>query len=230
MSQSLATAAELVRVQKLYLRLLYCEQTARVFAADSTTLLAQWGLPLRWREVLPDTTSRGHRNEMHGRRVLAADDLKMVFEATLRRLGAGETTRDSILQARWFSDFLSSEAFFDPSWSLPHPMGIGRGYEGHSRFFFWARDAFHLRSPQADLMLRDDLYLDFAACMDQRMVDAVDPDWDRFKSGFFWSQVPNAQTPCRGLDRERRVLSVDRANAREELVSLGLMDMDRLEP
>ncbi|MCB9765941.1 MAG: hypothetical protein H6739_39570 [Alphaproteobacteria bacterium] len=219
---------ELVRVQRLHLKLLYCERTAQAFAEDPEAVLALWRVPSHWSACLPDPLSEGHRAEMHGRRLLAAQDLEMVFAATLRHLGARDA-REALGQ-RWLSAFLSSDAFFEPRFSLPDPVGVGRAYEGYSRFFFWARDAFGLRRPGADEGLRDDLYLDFAACLDQRKVTALDPAWDALQSGFFWSVRPGHPSPCRGLTRDREVFTDRRPDARERLLAEGLLDLDGLEP
>lgn len=79
---------------------------------------------------------------MHGRWVLAIQDLLSVFQATITRIMGGRCEQVEILRSQWVRDYLSSDCFFDPQWSLPHPTGIGRAYEGHSRFFFGAETTF----------------------------------------------------------------------------------------
>ena len=219
---------ELVRVQRLYLRLLYSVDTVRAFAEDPIAVLALWGIDARWQGLLPNPATAGHAAEMYGRRVLAAQDLSIMFDATLRRLCGGDDSAEAVISSPWFFAFLDSEAFFDPSRSLPHPNGIGRAYEGHSRFFFWARDALGLRAPSADTAVRDDLYLDFAAGLDAQMVRATDPSWERLKYGFFWVQAPGTTGPCRGLTSHREVFTV--ADTASALAARGLLDLDGLDP
>lgn len=223
-------ADQLVNVQRLCLKLLYCANTVAALETDQAALLARCGVEPRWMPLLPDTRSHGHRAEMHGRRVLCAQDLAIVFDATLKRLVGPSYDTQAIISTPWFSAFLSSDAFFDPLWSLPHPAGFGRAYEGCSRFFFWARDAFGLRLFGADVLLRDDLYLDFAAWLDSQVVNAVDPAWSQLVRGFFWAQVPETGGPCRGLDCNRVVFVVTSPVARSSLESQGLVDLDRLKP
>ena len=230
MSHSELAQAELIQVQKLHLRLLYCAQTVRDFESDREAVLARWQVPARWGALLPDPSTPGHRAEMHGRWVLAIQHLLSVFQATITRIMGGRCEQVEILRSQWVRDYLSSDCFFDPQWSLPHPTGIGRAYEGHSRFFFWGRDYFSLRSQSAEVLLRDDLYLDFAACLDQRMVDAVDPAWEDLKHGYFWAVTPGDSSACRGLTAERKVFTVRRPEASSYLAQRGLVDLDRLNP
>ncbi len=219
---------ELVAVQRLYFRLLYCQRTVESYDLDPDAILRAAGLATSWRAQLPNTASKGHRAEMHGRRALVAQDLAVVYRATLDRLHPPEASTPAILAASWFSEFLSSPHFFDPAWSLPHPNGVGRAYEGHSRFFFWARDAFGLRRGDAVVALRDDLYLDFAAHLDQAQVHAVEPVWAKFRHGFFWLSVPGTDGPCRGLNKDREVFTLRQAEAAKYLSAQRLSDLDRL--
>lgn len=48
MSHSELAQAELIQVQKLHLRLLYCAQTVRDFESDREAVLARWQVPARW--------------------------------------------------------------------------------------------------------------------------------------------------------------------------------------
>ena len=222
---------ELVRVQRLHMRLLYDQPLAAAYAEAPDDVLRAHDLPSRWRRALPESGSEGHLAEMYGRRVLAAQELLLVYAATLAHLvPAPPATDTQIIERPWFTEFLASDVFFEPEHSLPHPTGLGRGYEGYGRFFFWARDAFALRTPQADLQLRDDLYLDLVAYLDNAKAGASDPGWQRLSRGFFWSTKPLTDSPCRGLTSERKVFRRDEPRARQALQAQGLCDMDELTP
>jgi len=224
-------AHEVASAQRFYFRLLYCRNTVEAFRAHPERVLRAAGLKEDWARLLPDCDSRGHRAEMHGRRLLAAQELQDSYRSTLARIigNAGFTEAD-IIDADWFQDFLGSPEFLNPRWSLPHSTGIGRGYEGLSRFFFWARDYFGLAEPGADRWLRDDLYLDFAAFLDQAQANAVDPFWNRLRSGFFWRVEPGQATPCRGLTKHRQVFRSASPDAAGRLAGEGLVDLDRFSP
>lgn len=223
--------AELIAVQRLHIRLLYDQALVREYAADTEGVLARHNLPARWRSVLPDPKSENHEAEMYGRRVQAAQELLNVFSASLAHLvGEPPATDRQIIGAAWFGEFLGSDVFFEPGWSLPHPAGYGRAYDGYSRFFFWARDAFGMRAPGAPMLLRDDLYLDMAANLDNQKIGATDPGWARLSNGFFWLIEPGTGGPCRGLDKNRVVFHREGERAREALAAEGLCDLDELMP
>lgn len=220
----------LVSVQQLHFRLLYCTRTVAEFESCPASCLAGWGLNFHWQRLLPETRSEGHRTEMRGRRIQAAQELMPAFQSTFENLLPRPVSGFDVAQAPWFQEFLSSDEFFDPAWSLPHPSGIGRAYEGYSRFFFWARRHFEIRASGADLAFRDDLYLDFAARLDLQQVTAKGPQWDRLRKGFFWPVQPGTRGPCRGLSEERRVISAAEEDAVVRLQAMGLCNLDLLEP
>lgn len=221
-------AAELVRVLRFHVKLLYSARVASEFAANPAGTLGQWGLGEYWRDVLPDPSSPGFAAEVHGRRIMAANDLLATYGATLRHLdcaGAGD-----ILNRPWFVSYLDSPEFFEERFSLADTTGVGRGYEGYSRFFFWARTHLKPVDPRARLALRDDLFLDFAAAVDARKRGALDPTWDVLQSGFFWSVQPATDFPCRGLSADRKVVTDGQPGARGRMLGAGLIDLDSLYP
>lgn len=219
--------AELRRVQAVHLRLLYSEDFINEYRSDADAVFRKWGLPGHWRGLLPDPASDGFLAEVHGRRVMAAEDVYASYAATLSHLGCN-SVRD-LYRAPFFLTYLGSMEFFDHAHSLPDPTGVGRGYEGYSRFFFWFRRHFGITRTQ-QLAVRDELYLDFAAEVDSRKRGALDPYWDRFQHGMFWSQVPGAMSPCRGLSPRREVITRSTSYARRELMACGYVDLDEVEP
>lgn len=223
--------AEMIEAQRLHIRLLYDEPLAKEYEASPEAVLERHGLGDRWQLLLPDPSTDGHKAEMYGRRVLAAQELMNVFSASMVHLVEEQPPTDrQIVNAPWFKAYLASNVFFEPSWSLPHPAGFGRAYDGYSRFFFWARDHFGLREEGARVLFRDDLYLDMAAHLDNAKVGAIDPDWERLSNGFFWSVTPKTASPVRGLSANREVFRHDDEGAKARLVAEGLCDLDELMP
>ncbi|KFA94043.1 hypothetical protein [Archangium violaceum] len=222
---------ELARAQGLYMRLLYCRQTVAAFSQEPERVLVAHGLGPGWRALLPDTRGEGHRAEMHGRRLRAGDELQGIYAETFYSLLSGAPEAEARwLSADWFSEFLSSEEFFDSRWSLPHPSGVGRGYEGCTRFFFWARRHFRLRERQADAALREALYLDFAAYLDELRRGARPRDYRRFARGLYWRREPGRVRHISVYTPDRQVLHTGGRAALEALRELGLADLDELEP
>ncbi len=224
-------AFDLVAIQRLHIRLLYCQRTVDSYTRDPDSLLRAMNLDAHWRKLLPDTTCVGHITEMRGRRIQAVTDLNRTFRATFDRIVGHRATVVAVADSAWFRDYLSSEQFFDPAWSLPHPTGIGRGYEGTSRFFFWLRIYFGLREPSCNPMLRDDVYLDFASELDALQATAVDPLWEWLKHGFYWQSHPGSMAQVRGLTSNRQVFTVYNSTANaNELPNSNMLDLDMLEP
>jgi hypothetical protein len=150
--------------------------------------------------------------------------------AKLRELNDATPDDRAVAGAQWLTAFLESSHFFEARHSLPHPSGIGRAYEGGTRFFFWARDWYGLRRDDADLKLRNELYLDFAILADALAFGATDEFYHRFDHGFFWNCLTNRTRRAYALAPDRRVLTVGGSDVVASLSSLGMIDLDQLEP
>ncbi|MBR1033797.1 MULTISPECIES: hypothetical protein [Bradyrhizobium] len=224
------TRTELTRIQKVYVRLLYSRQVLKEYEQDPLNFAAQWQLPTSSLNLLPDTRSPGYRAELFGRRIQAVQELRPHYRPTFAVLMGGETSEREIAEANWFTAFLDSEYFFDAGLSLPHPTGIGRGHEGVTRFFFWARDHFSLQGDSADPKLRLEVFTDFASLVDSLAHNAIDARFRELDHGLFWLMHPSDSRKAFALAPDRRILTVSGSDVVASLSALGMADLDALEP
>lgn len=224
------TRTELTSIQKAYVRLLYSRQVLEQYEQDPYDFVTRWQLPASSLSFLPDTRSAGYRAELFGRRIQAVQELRPCYKATIAVLMGREADDLEIAEANWFTAFLDSEYFFDARFSLPHPSGIGRGHEGVTRFFFWARDHFSLRGNSADLKLRTEVFTDFAGLLDSLAHHAMDARFRELDHGLFWLRYPSDGRTAFALAPDRRILTVDGSDVVASLSALGMADLDALEP
>ncbi len=218
---------ELARVQALYARLLYCRRTVAAYRAASDRVLARAGLGPVWRALLPDPTTAHHAAEMHGRRVLAVLEIEAMFPRTLGRLtGAGRAHTD----ARWLDEYLSSDEFFDPRWSLPHPTGVGRAHEGLTRFFFWLRRRRRLHAPGTSIVLRDTAFVEMSNVLNELRRGARSAWFRRVARGSYWRRTPRRADVLYVRSPDGDLLEGRGKTALGRLRAMGLFDLDELQP
>lgn len=152
-----AYAARAARLQRLYVELLFRERLRQRWSQDQQTVLRQYLLPPDAGNLFPNVNSKAFRNECLGRRSLIARELHPQFSNTLMSVYGIESVRDFVSSAM-LSRFLESGHFLTIGHSLPHPYGIGKGYENSSKFFLWLRDVHFARQQR----LRVALHHDFA--------------------------------------------------------------------
>lgn len=219
-----AVRARLVALQRLYIRLLHCVDTAREYAEVPAHVLARYGLSPADRASLPDTTGARHLAEMHGRRLLCASELSTALPAALALLAGEQSSPREIAHAAWFQAFLASEHFYAPERSLPDAWGIGRGYEGVSRFFFWARDRV------GDAAVLDALFRDFALWLVRSAADATHPSWSKLAKGSFWRRPGAEAGSFTVVSSAGTIIELSGDHTPSQLQALGLVDLCKLAP
>jgi len=214
--------ARLEALQTLFVRLLFCDETLERFRTEPAALAADFGLAPEALDDLPDPDGKQMRAERHGRKMGVLSELRRNFPNTypLLEQAPGFT----------FERFLSSDAFFDPDCALPHPHGVGQGYENSSKFFFWARAALGLDRPGAHAQLRLMLCGDFASYLIGQY-EREGFDWyRRFSSGVYWRETPGADLPLMYMTVERHFFRYTLPEQQAELQRMGAADLDALTP
>ncbi len=214
---------ELVAVQTIYMKLLYCEATNAAYRASPTAVLDECGLPASTRTMLPRVESDDHRAEMHGRRLLAARELLLEYPALFAAVVGPDCDAPSVARQPFFSRFLSSRDFFDPKRRLPHAFGIGQGYENASAFFFWARAHLEM-GPEA----RQALYENFGLWLVKTARCSAVPELQRHRRGAFFFRNDGVAIVITGAGRAIEYLGVGEVGS--VLRAAGLTGLEDLDP
>lgn len=217
-----ADRAKLERLQTLFVRLLFCDRTLQRYREDPAALAADYGLTREAIAELPDPDGNQMRAERHGRRA-----------GVLREIQRNFPNAWQLLEQRTgftFDDFLSSDEFYDPGAALPHPHGIGQGYENSSKFFFWARRTLGLDRPGADAQLRLMLTGDFGSYLVTQYGLGSADFYARFANGVCWRETPGSDLPMMYMTAERHLFRYTLESQYAELRRMGAVDLDALAP
>ncbi|NOU30706.1 MAG: hypothetical protein HOO96_22630 [Polyangiaceae bacterium] len=214
---------ELIAVQTLYIKLLYCEATNAAYRASPTAVLDDCGLPASTATMLPRVESENHRAEMHGRRLLAARELLLEYPTLFATVVGADCDAAMVARQPFFSRFLSSADFFDPKRRLPHAFGIGEGYENVSAFFFWARANLEM-DPQA----KQALFEDFGRWLVKTAKCSAVPELQRHRRGAFFFRLDGRAMVVTGAGRVIEYAGV--GDVASVLRAAGLTGLEDLEP
>jgi len=187
--------AHLERLQKLFIKLLFCEPTRAAYCQSPQSFLSQYELSPDYQKVLPDANSEKFKVEAHGRRMRIFKETFGQFPKTIEALDKQLADSGGAGQGPDFNSFLSSDAFTDPGWALPAPDGSGPGYESVSKFFFWIRDVCGLTRSNAPIPLRTTAYAEFAVHLINTSKTPSDPYYAQFSKGVTWRETPGASPP-----------------------------------
>ncbi len=126
------------RIQKLYIKLFFCESTLNSYKNNLHQLLVDCSLDKSAIRFFPDIESESFQIESHGRKMNVAVEIferyKVFFSCYVNK---SNINLDEILNLKLFKEFLSSDYFFCADYSIPHPYDIGLGYENVSKFYFF---------------------------------------------------------------------------------------------
>lgn len=214
--------ARLEKQQNLFVRLLFCDDTLARYKADPASVAASFGLDVVDIGTVPDPDGRQMRAERHGRKMAVLSEIRRNFPNGYPALEA----RDDFSIER----FLSSDDFYDPASALPHPFGVGQGYENSSKFFFWVRRALGLDTAAVDPQLRLMVFGDFASYLVGQAASGAHPYYRRFAQGVFWRETPGADLPLLYMTAERHFFRYTLDAQRAELDRQGSADLDALVP
>lgn len=212
----------LEKQQNLFVRLLFCDDTLARYKDDPQSVAKAFGLDTDVIDTLPDPDGRQMRAERHGRKMAVLSEIRRNYPNGYPAL----ETRDDFTIER----FLSSDEFYDPAAALPHPYGVGQGYENSSKFFFWVRRVLGLDDPGVDPQLRLMVFGDFASYLVGQASGGAHDYYRRFGQGVFWRETPGTDLPLLYMTAERHFFRYTLDAQRAELDRQGSADLDALAP
>lgn len=210
------------RLQNLYVRILFCDETFERFRDDGPALAGEYGLDSAALAALPQPEAPQLLAERRGRQIGVKIEVQKTFAQSYEMI---ET-----LDGFDFARFLSSEAFFGDASGLPHPFGVGPGYDNASKFYFWARDNLSLDGTPQRLQVRSMMNGDFAANLIDHHERGADPYYRRFAKGIYWRESGRAALPVIFMTPERHVFRIADDAQYAKMRSTGAIDLDNLMP
>ena len=216
------------RLQNLYIRLLFCEPIVVEWRRDADAVLAEFGLEPADRALLPDCDSENFISEARGRRQAVRREMGRWFGRTAGVLEQRESNPATPLPG--IDDFLGSDHFHDPMKALPHPYGVGPGYESISKYFFWLREVHRLVEPGADIELRTAVYSDFAQYLMDQISRPCHEFYKRFTGGVYWPQIPGQAAPVHLVSDQMYFFTIQDPAKISQLSQIGLQNLDAVAP
>lgn len=221
-AETAATASNAEQLQALFVRLLFCDTTFQRYKDDSAGLAGEYGIAASALAALPDAEAPQLLAERHGRKTGVMGEVKKVFAQSIALV--------QTLPEFDFDDFLCSDAFFDDASGLPHPFGVGPGYENASKFYFWARETLDFSGSPERLQTRLMMNGDFAAYLIDQHERGADAYYRRFANGIFWREAATAMLPVIYMSAERHVFRIADDAGYRQMRSTGAIDLDLLMP
>ena len=211
-----------MRLQELYVRMLFCDDTFEVYRTDPWQLLSSYELDASALAALPDPDAPQLRAERRGRKAGVEQEVRKVFGQSYPLLEK--------IPGYKFEDFLSADAFYDPGAGLPHPFGSGPGYENASKFYFWAVSAIDFDTTPDGRQARWMLNGDFAAHLIEQHNFGADDYYRRFASGVIWRERAAAPLPAIHMNGNRQIYRIADRSALDKLSAAGAVWLDELTP
>lgn len=210
------------RLQDLFVRLLFCDITYERYRADALGLAREFGIDIAALAALPDADAPQLLAERRGRKFGVMGEVEKVFRQSYGLIES--------LPEFGFEEFLCADAFFDDASGLPHPYGVGPGYENASKFYFWARETLTLTGSPDRLNARLVMNGDFAAYLIDQYGRGAEEYYRRFANGVYWRESPDAGLPVILMTVERHVFRIDDQERYESVVTAGTVNLDSLMP
>ena len=211
-----------LRLQELYIRLLFCDDTFDAYRTDPRELVTSYDLDEAVLAALPGADTSQLQAERRGRRLGVEQEIRTVFGQSF-----------TLLEERpnyAFGDFLCSDAFYDPGAGLPHPFGSGPGYENASKFYFWALGAVDFSSPPDGERARWMFNGDFAAYLVEQHNLGADHYYQRFAQGVVWRERPDMPLPAIHMNVDRNVFRIADQAALDTIIASGAVNLEDLTP
>ena len=211
-----------VRLQELYFRLLFCDETFDLYRTNPRELLTSYDLDETVLASLPGANTPQLQAERRGRRHGVEHEIRSAFGQSY-----------VLVEKRphyAFANFLCSEAFYDPGAGLPHPFGSGQGYENMSKFFFWPMAAVDLASPTDGPQARWLFNGDFAAHILELPSLGADDYYRQFAQGMIWRDRPGIPLPAIRMNVDRQVFRIADMAALDAIVAAGAVRLETLAP
>jgi len=218
----------LERLQKLFVKLLFCEPTRAAYCQSPRNVLSQYELSPDYQKSLPDPNSEKFKVEAHGRRMRVFRETFGQFSKTIEMLDNALAESGGTGPGPDFNAFLSSDAFTDPGSGLPAPDGSGPGYDCIGKFYFWIRDVCNLSQPNASIPLRTTVNSEFAVHLINISKKPSDPFYSQFSNGVTWRETPGASPPWIVVTNQLQLGRI--VSAPEFMPYGGWPDMDAIAP
>lgn len=214
-------ASDAGRLQTLFVRLLFCDITYERYRADRPALANEFGVDIDALSDLPDPDAPQLIAERHGRKMGVLREVRKTFARAYDLIEA--------LPGYSFEDFLCSDAFFDDTSGLPHPYGVGPGYENASKFFFWTRTTLDLDGSAERLHVRLMVNGDFAAYLIDQHNRGAEAYYRRFANGIYWREAASRPRPVILMTAQLDVYRIVEDAAHQEILA-NAIDLDALTP
>lgn len=214
-------ASDAGRLQTLFVRLLFCDHTYERYCADQSSLANEFGVDIDALSDLPDPGTPQLIAERHGRKMGVLGEVRKTFARGYGLIAA--------LPGYHFEDFLCSDAFFDDTSGLPHPHGVGPGYENASKFFFWSRNTLDLNGSSERQHARLMLNGDFAAYLIGQRNRGAEGYFQRFADGAYWREDTSRPLPVILMTTQLAVYRIAEEAPHQNLLAKAI-DLDTLTP
>jgi hypothetical protein len=221
-----------IALQKLAIRLFFSESLQRRWRADPESVVDDFGVPRDWIRYLPTVETPQFKAEVWGRRLLVGSEIHGRFGKALRWM-TGEADAIAFARGELLARFLDSEEFFSPRSAIPHPYGMGPGYENVTKFFVWlvadqalARP-FEIGKRRRSLAMRRRFYAAYGVHLVTQARHSTTAFYVALRAGVYFSSSPAGKLAWEMIDSE---LGVTRLNGLAEpiLKESGLVDIDFL--
>lgn len=210
------------RLQTLFVRLLFCDVTFDSYRHDPLRVATAFGLGTDALALLPDGDMPQLLAERHGRKMGVVGEIRKVFVRSYPLIEALPEYR--------LEDFLCDDVFFDAGAGLPHPYGVGPGYENASKFFFWARNTLRLSGSPARLSAALALKGDFSAYLIDQYQRGSHDYYRRFQHGIYWHEAAAGKVPIILMTAERHMFRITDTARYRTASETGAIDLDLLQP
>jgi hypothetical protein len=219
--------SRLLALQKLYVRLFFCDQTLRQFKKSPKGLLKKKKIPLVWSKYLPNVRSENFQAESRGRRFLTAIEVRHYFIYTfgyLLRKGKRVANED-VLNSRVFRSFISSDHFFLPQYGLFHASSVGKGYEIPSKFYQWMKNVYLKKVDKRNHRLYNLLREDFALYVLEQAKNSNDVRFQKLLNGIFFKCVALKKSSYEIIESDHSAYRVTGMTA-QALSKEGFVNLD----
>lgn len=219
--------AELRLLQELTVRLYFSDEEQQAWQTHRRSAIARLDLSSRTSQLVPTVGSAAFEAESFGRRFLIAMEIALRYPNTLNAL-IGSSAPKVVVESQPFRRFLGSDYFLTAKRGLPHPNGVGAGYEAVTKFFFWLRDSYALHPDTSNQTLRCLAFAELGAHVVGFAQSMRLPIYDAARRGVYFTIIDGGETNAVAVWRDSSVKFVNLAQV-EHPREAGLQDLDDLD-
>jgi hypothetical protein len=136
-------SSEMKNLQKLSIQLFFSSSLREEYKKDVQKLLNNKGIPLKYKDFLPNIEEASFFSESYGRKFLITREIFKRYKNFFKVYFKKENILiNDVVGSKLLDDYFKSEIFFGHKIAFPHYSGLGKGYENSSKFFFFLVDSF----------------------------------------------------------------------------------------